>query len=1786
MAHPANPAHLAVIGVAFEFPQAADWAALTALLRGGGHTMRPMPAHRAERTGLTPTPEDRTGGWIEDITGFDHRYFGLSRAEAQLIDPRQRRMLRLAVRAIGAAGYAPGELAGTDTAVLVGGYGAPHPSLFNLLPPEERRAGPATTGSLHAYAAGRISYHLDLRGPAQVIDTSCSSFLVALHEARWKLARGESDLALVGGYELVLGPVPRHADTADDGLGVLSGTGHCRPFDTAADGTTHGEGGGFVLVKRLADALRDGDTVHAVLRGSAVNQDAGRSTGLTAPSPAAQGEVVAAAWRDAEVAPADIGYVEAHGTGTRIGDPIEIQGLAAAFGPDFTGVRPVSSVKGNLGHLGCMASFAGLVRVLAQFRAGEIFPTAHFTAPSDLLALDGTPLRIADRAEPWPAPRGPRIAGLSSFGLSGTNAHMVIEQGPGAPDRAGDGPAAERPLSRRPVVLSAPTGQGLRDQLRALRDVVAADLDGFDLPAASETLTVGREHFAHRYAVAVRDAAELLDRLDAALHGRGEPAQLPPAGPLVLAVGDLADADPAELREQADAHPAFADVLTAAEAHLAPGEGNAAQRALVALVGARAVQTAAGLVPDLVLAHGLGKAAVRVAGGASLAAELDALAEPGPAVAPPDTAALDAALASRGGHPLVLDLAPGSALSALLAGRAAAVAVADSPAAALCLAYERGRDLDWRAALGRAPRRRVELPVPALAEEHCWPRTAETAPAADPEPAPVPERDVAEAELGIEETVLALARDVLKEPGLAPDDDFFDAGGNSLNGTQLVARLNERYGTGIEVLDLFDLPSLAALAAHVAELAPQEPELTVAVSEEPAAPDSGPLSGEQTAIWAADRLDPDSGAYNVPAAFLLDRPADPGDLAARLAALVRRHPMLRAHLRDTDDGPRQHVVPPERAQIPLERLDWDLTAHTADDGQGALLARLRDEVARPLDPYAQLPARHQLIRVRFADAERDVLMLTHHHLFVDGWSWRILFADLAGTSGETTGTRTFLDHVGEQRALLDSPKGEELAAFWSRYLAGAPQTELPGPAGTGGRAELPLDDQLAERIRELATAERCTPHMVLLAAWVALQWRITGERDITVAVPAAGRTAADEPVVGNYATTLVVRVQVRPDEPFAALLAAVREASLTTLAHQGLPTDRLRRLARPGSARPLAATMFGFNGDVEPLRALAAGGPGVELLDVGQGAATFPVQLSVLEYGARLRATAQYAPGGPAGDRVRGWLDDYRALLGRLAEQGPAARTAALCAERPARVAPRTELEGVLAELWARHLKREAVGVTDDFFDLGGDSLIAIAIASQAGRLGHPVRPRAILDGRTIEAVAAAEPPVADGPPEVSGAEPVPDPVGAEGPAELTPPQREFLARGAKRPDHWNHGVSYGLGRPVTLDEARRALAALAARHPALRTRLTEEDGVLRQYAAPEAPDVVEFDLRALTAEQALAALDERAGALHEALDLYAGPVTRAALVRLPDGRADRLLLVVHHLAVDLYSWNVLTEELDALLRDGDDRALGAPGPSCFQWADRLGHWARTRPDALDGGYWLDRAWGEDAQRATVPEGPRGTEGNTRELTTHHPLPATGGHTLYEVLLSGLGGAFQEWLGVRGGEVAVQLVAHGREDLFDDLDLGRTVGYFNTTYPFALALPGRRDRAAHRAHVAAELRAVPRSGFDFEVLRHHHPDPGVRRALADIPVPGVLFSFWGAPAFRASDGVLRDVDTERVGRDRPADMERPCPLEVYPSVDGDRLTVLWRYSGELFDAGRVGRLADAYATALTDHPGT
>ncbi|CAM5632504.1 MULTISPECIES: non-ribosomal peptide synthetase [Streptomyces] len=545
------------------------------------------------------------------------------------------------------------------------------------------------------------------------------------------------------------------------------------------------------------------------------------------------------------------------------------------------------------------------------------------------------------------------------------------------------------------------------------------------------------------------------------------------------------------------------------------------------------------------------------------------------------------------------------------------------------------------------------------------------------------------------------------------------------------------------------------------------------------------------------------------------------------------------------------------------------------------------------------------------------------------------------------------------------------------------------------------------------------------------------------------------------------------------------------------------------------------------------------------------------------------------------------------------ARAAERTVPTAAYTAPRTSLEADLCELWATVLKLERVGVTDDFFALGGDSITGIRIVQAAGRRGIELRPRHLLEHRTVQELAAV---ARRRPAGTTGPRTAPHPgTGTDSsPAPLTPAQLSFFARHVPRPDYWNHGVLYAVRRPVTTDEAERAVHLLAGRHPMLRARIGSVDGALAQTVSDVPPPLTEFDLRDVAADELESRMHASATRLHAALDLRAGPVCRAGLLRLPEGLHDRLVMVVHHAVVDLYSWNVITEDLSTILRDGGTEALDPVGTPYTEWARRLVEFVRDEPERLNTEYWLTRDWSRCVPVTDAPS--PGTEGNTREHTsvfdedfTRRFVEGTArrGLTVYESLLAAVGAGFREWLGVPAGDLLVQLGGHGREDLFDDVDLSRTVGFFNTAYPFALPMPTDPSDARQARAVAELVRNIPGRGIDHDLLRHLHPDPALRARIAAIPAPQVLFNYWGEPGYLHADGdggdgagegrtpgPLGDVRIDISGDDRPADMPRSHPIEIYPSIVDGRLHILWRFSGEVCAAPRRSALVASCAEAL------
>lgn len=455
----------------------------------------------------------RWGSFLSDIAGFDAEFFGITPREADYIDPQQRLILEVTVEALEHAGIPAESLQRSQTGVFVGAC----VSEYGYLASRDLNQIQAWTGTGGALSviANRLSYFLDLHGPSLTIDTACSSSLVAVHLACQSLRTGQSELAIAGGVNMLLSPVvTRSFDQAE----AMSPTGACHAFDAAADGFVRGEGCGVVVLKRLSDALRDGDQVLALVRGSAVNQD-GRSNGLMAPNPAAQAAVLRAACADAGVDPISVDYVEAHGTGTLLGDPIEARALGAVYGRGRQPENPllIGAAKTNLGHLEAAAGIAGLIKATLAVQRGVIPPNQHFDKPNPHIPFGELGLKVADEPIEWPLSGHPRLAGVSSFGFGGTNAHVVLEQAPRSALRE---PAAESPVTT--LVVSGKSPERMRATAAVIADWMTGAGAAVALADIAHTLNHHRTHHPTFATVCATDRDDAVSGLRAV--AAGEPA--------------------------------------------------------------------------------------------------------------------------------------------------------------------------------------------------------------------------------------------------------------------------------------------------------------------------------------------------------------------------------------------------------------------------------------------------------------------------------------------------------------------------------------------------------------------------------------------------------------------------------------------------------------------------------------------------------------------------------------------------------------------------------------------------------------------------------------------------------------------------------------------------------------------------------------------------------------------------------------------------------------------------------------------------------------------------------------------------------------------------------------------------------------------------------------------------------------------------------------------------------------------------------------------------------------
>ncbi|WP_344646449.1 SDR family NAD(P)-dependent oxidoreductase, partial [Streptomyces durmitorensis] len=623
-----------IVGMACRYPGGiTDPDGLWDLVAEGRDAIAAFPADRGWASGAD-ADYTREGGFVYGAAEFDPAFFGISAREALAMDPQQRLLLETTWETLERAGIEPGALRGTSVGVFVGGASTGYGTEADLA--RAGVEGHMMTGVSSSVMSGRLAYVFGLEGPAVTVDTACSSSLVALHLAAQAVRSGECSLALVGGVQVMV--TPSVFDEFDKQKG-LAPNARCKPYADAADGTGFSEGVGMLLVERLSQARREGHPVLAVVRGTAVNSD-GASNGLTAPNGPSQQRVIRQALAGAGLTPGDVDVVEGHGTGTTLGDPIEAQALLATYGRDRSQERPLylGSIKSNIGHTQSAAGVAGIIKMVQAIRHEVLPKTLHVDRPASHVDWSSGAIRLLTEAQPWESEDRPRRAAVSSFGVSGTNAHILLEEAPPAPEPA---PETAAPCGVLPWVLSARSA----DALRAQAEQLLAHVDAYDEVSAARVaggLARGRATFEHRAVVVGADRRELRERLAALAAGEAAPGVVQGTTRVpdrtVFVFSGQGSQWHAMGREMLERSPAFAETAAACDAAFAPVIGwsvrellrgelpagdypleriDIAQPALFTMfVALAAAWRELGVEPDAVVGHSQGEVAAAVVAGA------------------------------------------------------------------------------------------------------------------------------------------------------------------------------------------------------------------------------------------------------------------------------------------------------------------------------------------------------------------------------------------------------------------------------------------------------------------------------------------------------------------------------------------------------------------------------------------------------------------------------------------------------------------------------------------------------------------------------------------------------------------------------------------------------------------------------------------------------------------------------------------------------------------------------------------------------------------------------------------------------------------------------------------------------------------------------------------------------------------------------------------------------------------------------------------------------------------
>lgn len=1243
---------IAIIGVAGRFPDAKNIDELFLNLKEGRDSLRAISLERVRATTLPAASEYRVAGYLEDIDKFDHAYFNIPLGEAETMDPHQRLLLEVVQETLDNAGYPAASLFGSSTAVYVADASLDYYQHADAFVPTLK------TGNVKAFLSARIARQFNLTGNAAVVDTSCSSSLVAVHLACNDLILGDADYALACAANLDLFPFR----DGEPGLDLDSPDGKARPFSAQANGMSFGEGVACVLLKPLDKALVDGDIVHAVIKGTAVNNNAGRSASLTAPDSKTQAEVICKAWQKAGIHPENLGFIEVHGSGTQLGDSIEIGGLDAAFRvfTSKTSVCPISTIKSNIGHTRGAAGIASLIKAVLALKHATLFPAINFESPSPLINFEHSAVRINQYLTDWVS-ETTRLAGVSSIGLSGVNCHLVLAEKEQAI------PFSRPDLAWHLINVTGLSPSALKNNVGALRDWLSQNPQVY-LPDVAFTLNRGRAHHRYRASFLCQSTSELADQLQRFSRQETETGRL---GGLIFMFSDHVDLSPSLTNTLRSRYPDFEKSYRQCEAAVSTLDDSqqtfAFKYSFYQLLGQHGITT-----PNL-LGLGSGKILVDlISGEISLSQALQRVSQHLPQPLTDVDKRVEALVARETAHGQVtfLEIGPESAISVALARQITPTSahrvyhlVDGSSDPLLNLVqqlYLGGYDVNWEPFYRDIDVNRIELPAYQFDKIRCWLRDApkETTLTTGKIGLPLLQEDASL----LETQLAALWQEVLGVDQLSLDDDFFMIGGKSLQATKVINRINERHQLTLAFEDLFDFPTLRRLASYIDQLRGVAPkladywrevlktdhlsaesdffslgghsllanqilirirkefgvslnfddffvcptlgEMAILVgsrltvnSEFPSgeAPvdiptvtlqDTYEISSAQKRLWILSQMEDGLVGYNQPGAYLLQGRLDADALSRAFATVVERHESLRTSFVTVDGEPRQKIHPFGGLDLPVIDLQ-----HQPNRWEVARAMSVED-AAMPFDLERGPLFRVGLVRL---EAEEYVLLFSTHHIISDGWSMNVLVNELftlykVYKAGGQNPLKPLLiqykDYAAWHNLQMEEVNVRSHRAYWSEKFAAnrAPLNlplDYPRPVlqtFEGKCLSFALEESQTHRLTSLCRQEGASLFMGLLATLNGLFYRYTGQHDLTIGTPVAGREHPSlEKQIGFYANTLALRTKFETRASFTDLLRQVKDTTLEAYKHQVYPFERLIEdlaLARDPARAPLLDVMM------------------------------------------------------------------------------------------------------------------------------------------------------------------------------------------------------------------------------------------------------------------------------------------------------------------------------------------------------------------------------------------------------------------------------------------------------------------------------------------------------------------------------------------------------------------------------------------------------------------------------------